>query len=406
MFNVQSRRRLLAVPLATMALLVAACGSSSSGRSSATNTPSSSSPTGGNSNQLSNVEATVQKYEGIPSFTPPGPSFDASKAKGKSIFYISLSTSNAFQNSVTSALQQAAAAVGVNFFSYPNTGQVSQYVSGMEEAIQRHPDLIMLGSITPDLIMPQINAARQAGIAVMATHQANPDSYPPGTLGSLPTDYKSLTSVVYGPFIPTAQLEADYVIAASNGKANVLLMTASNIAQSAGIVAAIKDELSSKCPSGCSVTTVDTPSTSWASNLENQTQSSLTANPDVNYIIPIYDSMTSFVVPGVEAAGKGSAVKVVSYNGTPSVLTQMESSPILAADVGENPMELGLLDMDQALRILTGQPTNPAVPEELRIFTQQNVKDAGTPAVAGQGYGTAWQSGFAELWGLPSSTKL
>lgn len=368
--------------------------------------PCAGSSAAGGGPSLASIKATIQKFEGIPAFTPPGPPIDAGKAKGKSIFYISLSTENAFQNNVTTALQEAATATGVNFFSYPNNGQVSQYVAGMQEAIQRHPDLIILGSITPDLIVPQIKMARQAGIAVMATHQANPATYPPGTLGSLPQAYKELNTVVYGPFTEAARLEADYVVAATQAKANVLIVTANNIEQSPGIVATIKDEFAKACGNGCDVSTVDVPTTRWAADLLNQTQASLAANPRINYIIPIYDSMSTFVVPGIVAAGRSANVKVVTYNGTVAILRQMQSNQIVAADVGENPVELGLIDMDQALRVLTGTPTNPESKQGLRIFTQQNVNEAGTPAQPGEGYGSTYKTGFARLWRLPASVKL
>jgi hypothetical protein len=36
----------------------------------------------------------------------------------------------------------------------------------------------------------------------------------------------------------------------------------------------------------------------------------------------------------------------------------------------------------------------------VRVFTDKNVKAAGTPAKFGQGYGHAAEAGFLKLWGV------
>jgi ribose transport system substrate-binding protein len=55
--------------------------------------------------------------------------------------------------------------------------------------------------------------------------------------------------------------------------------------------------------------------------------------------------------------------------------------------------------MDQAFRILLGEPTVPQR-TPIRIFDSTNVDDAGTPPTVGTGYGNALAEGFTELWGL------
>ena len=46
----------------------------------------------------------------------------------------------------------------------------------------------------------------------------------------------------------------------------------------------------------------------------------LLADPSINYILPIYDSMSQFVVPALRITGSEGSVKVASFNGTPFVL--------------------------------------------------------------------------------------
>lgn len=380
-----------------LVITLAACGSSGSASRSASSTSRApgSVPSNGT---VAQAQSLATQSESVPQFAPPGPAFNATSAKGKSIFWIASSTDNAFEVSIAAAANKAANTLGIGFYSFPNSGKVSEYVNGMQLAIARHPSAIVLNAINPALIVPQIQQARQAGIDVIATLQPNTSTFPSGTLPGVASAYKDLTAVVYSPFMRTARLEADYVVGASGGHANVLILTSSNVIESQGIVEELKKEFEQTCGSGCSVTTADVPTTQWAQRLENQTQTSLNANPNINYIIPLYDSMTSLVLPGVLAAGKASSVKIVTFNGTVSILKEMESSPVVAADVGIDPEELGLLYLDQTMRVLNGLPTNSSAPVAVRTFTQNNVKDAGVPPQPGEGYGQQVVSSFAHLW--------
>ena len=48
------------------------------------------------------------------------------------------------------------------------------------------------------------------------------------------------------------------------------------------------------------------------------------ANPEINVVIPIYNSMSQFVVPAIRLAGKTGQVKVGTFNGTPFVLDYIQ----------------------------------------------------------------------------------
>ena len=99
----------------------------------------------------------------------------------------------------------------------------------------------------------------------------------------------------------------------------------------------------------------------WPTKLSTTTRSLLTANPNLNYILPLYDGMTIYMVPAINGilAAKNK-VKVASFNATPVVIQNELAKPgPLAADVGGPNQWYGVALADQALRVLAGQHADP-----------------------------------------------
>ena len=67
-----------------------------------------------------------------PTFSPPGPAFDASKAKGKTIVNVSLNSTVPFNQIVDAAMGEAGKDAGVKVVQFTNQGQVSQWIQGVQ----------------------------------------------------------------------------------------------------------------------------------------------------------------------------------------------------------------------------------------------------------------------------------
>jgi ribose transport system substrate-binding protein len=336
------------------------------------------------------VANRVKTYKAIPTFVQPGPPIDAAKARGKTIFIIPESSSIPFINTIDNSIKKVAKLVGVKTVEYTNQAQPSQWAAGMNEAIARKPDLIMLqGAPDPRVLQPQLIAAKKAGIPVLVTHFfEESDPMPP-----------NVTALVRVQFNQAARLEADYTIADSDGKANVLIVTSNEVPIAKGMLNAMKQEFA-KCGSSCKYTIVNVPIPDWATKIQTEVQSALVRNPDINYVIPFVDGMSQFAAAGITAAGKAGQVKIATFNGTPFALKLIQDGNILAMDVGENLDWLGWADMDQALRILVGAKPVQSEHTPLRVFDKSNVAQAGTPPHDSTGYGHAYVGKYKELWGL------
>lgn len=389
-----NQRVLFISMLAVVALVAAGCSSSSSSSSS-----SAAATTSASSDGVKYATAQLQKYSGVPTFTAPGPAFDVSKLKGKSMFVIP-AASNDFDNTIEAQMKTIAAKYGVKYTTYTNQGSPAEWVAGLNAGLSQHPSLIVLNTaLNPAQVSAQMKSAKAAGIPVLATHFFDQDySKTLGTSCGGTSDLcaAGLTATVNAPFNAATKLEADKVIADSNGKGHVLIITANDAAPTAGMVTAAQQEFSQYCPA-CKVTVQNISIADWATKIQPQVQTALTVDPDLHYIMPLFDYGASFAASGINAAGKQSTTKIVSYNGTQNVLAMLQKGDMVALDVGEPLNWLGYAFMDQAFRVMAGVPT---VQENtpIRAFDKSNIGDTGTPPDVSKGYGDTYIQGYEQLW--------
>lgn len=383
--------------LAMLAAGAAAC--STTGGSSLPASPAASGSTAAGGVPAA-VTATLNKYLGAPAFTPPGPAVDVAKLRGKQVFVIPIEETP-FTQAVEAGERAAAAAAGVRLTFYPNQGQVSQWVQGMQTAIAQKPALIILDTAPdPRQMQPQIAAAKAAGIPVLVTHFYDLTSpNPPACAGCA----AGVTGVVKAPISLAGQVEADWIIAHSGGKANVLIVGLNGLLPVPGMIAAADAQFSKYCP-GCKLTTTAINlSQLGTAGAFGQVSSALVQNPSIDYVDPLFDASIPGTLAAIEASGKASQIKVVSYNGSSFALQDVATgTSSVAADVGEPDSWIGYANMDQAFRIMAGMPpADETTP--IRIFDSSNIAQAGGGPAYSSGYGSAYITGFLKLWGLPAT---
>ena len=380
----------ITVALAAVSLLsLAACSEGASSRAAGADNPAI---------DTSEVQAVVDAAQETPTFTKPGPAFDASKASGKTVVNISLNSTVPFNQIVDAAMGEAGKAAGVEVVQFTNQGQTSQWIQGIQSAIAQKADAIVLeGSPDPKLLGPQIAAAREAGIPVISTHLYD-ESY----VEAAKKDQPNVTAFVDAHHYRAGTLMADYAIEHSGGNVNAYFVASNEVQPSAGIAKAFSDELELRCPDTCKATVVNIPISDWATKVPTQVQTALLKDPSINYVVPVFDGMTSFLTTGITQAGKTGDVNIVAYNGTASVMGMIQEENLVVAEIGE-PLEwLGWANMDQVLRVLAGEEPLASEKTPLRIFDESNIDEAGTPANQKDGYGDPdeFKDGYLNLWGL------
>src|SRR6201996_2580603 len=316
---------------------------------------------------LSYFEKQIEPFKTKPEFVAPGPAFDAQACmKGKTILSIPVSSANPFTANIEKAMAAAAKKVGFKFTTWENQGQSSQWVQGMDTAVNQKVDLIdLLAGTDPRVLVPQVNAAKAAKIPVVASHYngveqtAEVKKYADG---DVPIDYAKAGGLL-----------ADWAVVQTKGHMNALELIATGPLSTDSMMAGIDAEL--KHCNDCKTKVMNFNVTDWGTRITPGVQAALLADPTINYIIVIYASMSPFVLGLVQQGG-----------------VQM--------DVGENLDWIGHAIIDAEMRRICGLPlvANPKIP--FYIFTKDNAKDAGTPPQLSQGYGDAYVKGYADLWKL------
>jgi ribose transport system substrate-binding protein len=379
----------LLVLVGLLAALAAGCGGG--GRSNAAG-GSTTAPARGC--DLGYVTKQVADHTGITGWKYPGAPFNTKKAAGKTIFTIQENSTNPFTNTIVAALKDVARRVGMKVVDYPNQGQHTQWIQGIQQAISQKVNVIVLvgGTIGPIYFKEQAVAAERAGIPIVTvvdrdlTQKAEPNT----------------AARVGQPYVQAARLDADWIIEQTKCHANVLVITSDELIAGDINSKAAQDEFDRYCGPGCTTRLVNVPLSEWATKIGTTTQTEVASNPNLNYVFPLYDAMSQFVAPAIQLGGGIGRVKVASFNGTPGMLRMIQTGDTVKMIVGENEAQLAYAALDQAMRLVTG--VGPIADGDygipLRVFDHANVDETGVPPRYGVGYGNQWRAGFLKAWGV------
>lgn len=341
--------------------------------------------------ELDKAKALIAEHINAPKFIEPGKSFDAKTCmKGKKILVIPVTTTNPFAQDIVNAMQTAAKEVGFTLDEWNNQGKPEQWLQGVEAGVNQKYDMIdLMGGTDPALLGPQIKAAREAGVKVVVTHYYDYSLTPPVPLdNSVQVDYQLVGRMI-----------ADWIGLKANGKANVLIIGSDEIVATAPYVKALREQLAAVCGANCKSSYINAPIPEWSSKIQPSVQAALNGDPTINYIVPIYDSMTQFVFPALKVTGRSGSVKIATFNGTPFIIDAIQKGDV-EMDVGESVGWVGRGFVDADMRVLCGLDPVHHLLVPYHIFDQDNAKDAGTPAQYDTGYGDVHVAGFRKLWGL------
>ncbi len=333
--------------------------------------------------------ASLAKYTAVPEFVAPGEPFDARACMaGKKILSVPASSSVPFVATIDAGMAALAKEIGFEFHIWENQGQPTQWVQGVEHGISNKFDLIdLLAGADPRALASQTQAALDAGIVVTASHVTGFEQEVPGAVtAAIPIDYKQ-----------AGRLLAEWAIVKTEGKANALVITTDEVLSTQSMVAGIEEAFAT-C-ADCKYKLVNVPIPDWATKAQPNVQSAVIADPGINYILPIYDGLSQFVVPALQITGTQDRVKVATFNGTPFVLDMIRNGQV-EMDVGENLDWIAHGLLDAQMRILCGLEAvaDPKIP--MLIFDADNVETAGVPAEVSKGYGDAYVAGYRALWKL------
>jgi ribose transport system substrate-binding protein len=338
---------------------------------------------------IAQARDNLEAYSGIPEFVPPGEPFDARACmEGKSIMTIPASSAIPFVKTIADHKDQLAQMLGFEHRQWENQGNPTQWIQGIEFAGNNSYDVVsLLAGADPRFFEPQVRAAQEKGVRVVTSHLTGLEiPAPAGVDANTAIDYKQ-----------AGRLMADWTIVQTEGQTNALIIVSEEALSTDSLVDGLTEAFE-KCPN-CTYEIVNVPIVDWATRIQPTVQARLQANSEINYIIPIYDSMSSFVTPAIAIAGRTENVKVATFNGTPFVLDLIRQGSV-EMNIGENLDWIAHAMLDAEMRLLCD--LEPIVDSKvpLRVFTADNIGEVGNPAEASLGYGDAYVAGYRTLWML------
>jgi ribose transport system substrate-binding protein len=348
------------------------------------------------------AQANLDAYKQIPEFVAPGPAFDArALMKDKHIYQVPYSMAIPFVATVVESMVEQAGRVGVKYDVWSADGTTPSWVQGMQAATAAAPDLIDTFANDPQTFVPQVKAAREAGIQVVDSH-----AYSSAAGLRFPESEKYLETpaslnelgVLYArsPYYLAGQLEADAAIAGTKGNTDALFVTAKESSWAEAMEAGVRDEFALYCPD-CKLKVVNVPTPQWTTGMQTTIQGEVVANPNLNYIMAAVDFMTPGIVAALEATGRQDQVKISTFNGTPAFIDQVREGK-LDVDIGESLDWAGHTVLDQNMRAIAGLPAPDDTHAAVRVFDASNAAEAGVPAESNKGFGEAYKPGFDALW--------
>jgi ribose transport system substrate-binding protein len=287
---------------------------------------------------------------------------------------------------ISNDMKAVAGKVGVKYTAWDNQGQPSQWVQGMNAAIAQGANaIVLLAGNDPASLQPQIIAAKKKGIPTIVAHLYDIHQKAAPNVGA----------VVDIPYNTAGQLIADQAIVGSGGKADALVVTINQVKSTIPMVAGIRSQFASYCK-GCKLSFTDVTIADVATKIQPNVQAALTADPNINYVICLYDSAEApFAEAAIRAAGRTGKVHIATFNGTPSVMKDVKTGPIVSMDVAENLDWIAYAILDQSMRVMGGLAPVPDEHVPVRVFDSSNISQAGSSFTSGWGN---YADGYMKLW--------
>jgi ribose transport system substrate-binding protein len=372
----------LIIGLVVIAAALAGCGDSTDETASP-----SASVAGGGADQAY-AQEQLAPLSALPTFEAAGPAFDAKAVMaGKSIQSIPGFGGDPFYVQMNKGMKFAADAVGYPFTVWNNQGQLTQYQQGIANGITKGVAVIdLLAGPDPNALKPQIVEAQDAGILVVSSHLSGIEQEVPNVDYNLPIDYNK-----------AGRLLADWVIT-KDTTAHVLVVVSDEIVSTASMKDGISSEFDTYGGPDIEYTFVNVPIPEWGTKIKPSVQSAIVADPDLTYVICIYDSMSQFVTPAIDATNSADQVKVIGFNGTPFVIDLVREGKVEMC-IGESLNWAGMAIADAEMRLIGDMGLVESMNIPFRLFTKDNAAEAGVPAEFSKGYGD-FRSEYSTLWGL------
>jgi ribose transport system substrate-binding protein len=329
------------------------------------------------------AQAAVAKAEAsIPAGVPKG-RVSRAASKGKTFWFISASQSVPDLYQTSQGVQAAGKAAGIKIHIFDGTGSVSGFNQGVSEAVANNAAGIILQGITPSLVSSPLAAAKRAHIPVIDAQ--NGDFNAPltnGILAHISTD-----------FTKDGRTMADYVLANTGCKADVLELTTTLYVGLTDTHNGFKQQLNQLCPS-CTLQSLTVNFSTIATSVPQQVNTALLQDPNINYVVPDADGIGFYAAPAAHSQKVG--IPVIGHDGSPANLAFIRQGVQTADLAYPPPGYIGWKEVDMLIRARAHVPL-PSGYFPTRLFDKSNLPSTNSAAKMFPSL-TKYQALFRAVW--------
>lgn len=372
------------LPVVTTTALAAGCGDSSS----------SDGGDKASGDSAANVATAKEKVEAGLSGTSTwtGPTESPKPESGKKVVVVQV---NGAQDAQSAGVTAAGEALGWDVEVITTQSDQAGMTSGVSSAINKKPDGVILLSAPVSILGAQLDDAADAGIPVIEIQSGDnvPDSgYPDADTGIYTDVSPDLRAV--------GALDAWAAIDHTEGKTVAGIITDPNF-NSIQQRADGFTEVMESCDSCKLLDTQVLPVAKVATDARTTVDTFLQSNPDLNIVFSTYDGQAAFLVPAIDALGKGEDVALVGADGEPQSLEWISTDHVQVADVVFDQTFLGWAAVDQMNRAFNGEdPAEEWQPGGggigIQLINKSNVPAAGEKFENEFDYATE----LKKIWGV------
>ncbi|MFE1248608.1 substrate-binding domain-containing protein [Streptomyces sp. NPDC058766] len=371
--------------LASCALLVTAAALTGCERGSSGGPQETATGTGGCPAVQDRAREAVRKAERA-DIPWGGPTSGPEAASGKSLVYVAQTMTNPGVAGAADGVREAARAIGWTVRVIDGGGTPAGIQAAMSEAVALRPSGIVVGGFDPDSTARQVARAGARGIPLVGWHAVAS----PGP-GEQPGLFSNVTTRVEG----VARISAQWIIADSNGRAGVVLITDASIPFARNKSDLIEKELRS-CRGVRLLAVENIPIPDAGSRTPREVSSLLSRFQDRwTHSVAINDLYFTDAAPAFRAAGEkgsGPPYNIGAGDGAPSAFRRINTEQYQAATVPEPLALQGWQIVDEFNRAFSSRPASGYV-APVHIATARNSDGASSWDPTG------FREAYREIWG-------
>jgi ribose transport system substrate-binding protein len=383
------RSRAAACAVAVLAMGVAAgCGSSDDSdttSSTAASTTAATTTTAGNA-QAAEAKQAMQDITPRPTSIGIDEPIEGGVQPGKTIDYLACGVPACAE--LGESLKKAAKEVGWKI-KVVNQGLSPEEVkAAWEQVVRDKPDAVVTtGGFPLEVYAKELAQFKKEGGVMVSVADVQPAEPDKGYIAAISGAERSKLAGVQ---------MAKWVIAETDGKANVQMINVSGFPSIVMQYEGFKSTLEEMCPD-CSMKTYDAPLDSFGKELPGDIAQQLQSNPNANALVLGSGDMAV----GLPAALKGAGIDppaAITQGQTPAIAQVMKEGGI-SAIWGQELAEIMWRSVDVLARHFAGQSVEPDIEADTAVqwlLTNENIPSTTEPFPLVEDY----QDQYRQLWGL------